>query len=594
MSAFFRPVVALTAFALVSCGGGTAPRYEDLVAFGGLISNQPAVELRQATCADRTLFAQAVRPGEELTARIVLGEAPRLVVSGCRTGEGAGGELAVAVAEAAPRAASSAPLRMRIAWGDGGGWWRREIDLAPLAGRTINLRLDGVAEDGILWLSDLVVEHRTAAPERPSHPAPHQVLLISVDTLRADSVRALGGPWTTPTLDRLAGGGEAFDRHYAASSWTKPSHAGLLTGMPAEVHRATGFEDPLHPAVPTLAERFRDAGFATAGIVHDCVWLDPKFGFDRGFDEYRSVKWGGDPIVRGAVNWMAAHRDRPFFFFLHTFDVHSDFARLPYEGPETTRATVAERFGAADYGCRLGHCSSGLLEQLGRRNLGRIENEREILRFLYGRGIAGVDAALGRLFADLERAGLYDDLLIVLTADHGESLLEEGRTLHGSWFEEVVRVPLIVKWPGGARAGRRTPGPSSALDVAPTLLAASGIPADAGELPGEDLRLPARADRPVVVAATWRALIEGRRKLVVEPGQAPKLYDLDADPGESRDVAATDPAGVAALGTRLDTLRADGDRHFGRLAASAAAAAKLTDEERARLRALGYLGGGGG
>lgn len=552
-----------------------------------LASSLPGGEAAQVACAAETHWARTVRSGEELTAEVELGAAPRLVVSAClrqaerNLAEHGAGELAV---EAVGEDGRTLSARWPVAGEE--GWWRRELDLGELAGETVRLRLTThLAGPRRLFLADAVVEHQL--PPAPRRGTPAQVLLVSIDTLRADGVAALGGPWPTPALDRLVTEGEVFTRHYAGANWTKPSHANLLTGRGPEVHRTTGYQDVLHPAAETLAERFRRGGFRTAGLVHDCVWLNPEFGFGRGFDEYRAVKWGAEPAVRETSGWMAEHRGEPFFYFLHLFDVHSDFAVLPYEGPGVRQSTVEERFGVEGYGCRWGACASSMLIRI---NDGGepIPEEGEILRFLYGRGVSRTDAALGALFDDLRRLGMWDDLTVAVTADHGEAFFEHGQVLHEGWWDEVTRVPLVIKWPRGAGAGTVRQGPSSSIDVAPTLLTAAGL--SPGDLPGADLRRR-RADRPVFSGTAWRTVVAGPLKAVFPHRGPPQLYDLAGDPGEHRDLAAERPQEVTRLRRLLDAHHERELADFERLARGVEAGERaLTDEERARLRALGYLG----
>jgi arylsulfatase len=586
------PPRALLAAVLLAAGCAappSAPRYEDWVAEGQLASNLAGGEAEQVHCGFETRFARPLRPGEVLTAEADLGAEPRLALALCGRGAGPGaaGELIVSVT-----AAGGAALEDRWPLAAGGGWQRRELDLGALAGERVTVRLEAdLDRRGRLYLEQLVLAHRVPAPERRGRPP--QVLLISADTLRDDAVGSREGGPATPALDRLAAGGERFTPHYAGATWTKPSHAVLLTGYGVGVLRTLALEDTLPGAVPTLAERFRAAGFRTGGLVHDCVWLDAKYGFDRGFEDYRAVKWGAEQQARAAVDWMTARRGEPFFFFLHLFDVHSDFHRLPYEAPGVTPETVERRFGVPDYGCRRGLCASALLRALGDGRLEPEPRDAEILRFLYDRGVERLDAALGGLFADLAAAGLYDDLLIAFTADHGEAFFEHGRWTHSTWHEEVLRVPLIVKWPRGERAGAVRRAPAGAADVAPTLLAAAGAPARG--LPGADLRTR-RADRPVYAGTYVRVVIQGSMKAVFPLDQAPPaLFDLAADPGERHDLTAERPDELARLRRLLDAEAAAEVRLRRQIAAAETPGrAVATAEERARLRALGYVDGGGG
>jgi arylsulfatase A-like enzyme len=606
-----RPLPALPALALLAVGiacsrGSSTLAYEDLLVGGRLVSNLDAQPAGEAFCADELRWSLALRTGEELVAEVEVGEAARLAIAGCAAAaeptppaESAdsadsadsdiGGRLRIALAGPAGASLSREIVLAR----QGEEAFAEELDLGRLEGGRVRIALRADLDPGqTLYLRGASLRHRrqVARPAAPRpQPPPRQVLLVSVDTLREDALGALGGAWPTPALDRFAAGAQIFQPHYAAASWTKPSHASLLSGQSPRVHGALAREAPISPAVPMLAERFAAAGFVTAGLVFDCAWLGPRFGFDRGHDEYRAVRWTLPQMTQATVNWIAAHRDQPFFYFLHTFEAHSDFHRLPYEAPGVRQRTVEERFGAADYGRRQGEIASGLLGRMRTGAIPALDGEDAILRFLYGEGVRHVDRELGAFFADLEELGLFDSLLIVLTADHGESLLEHGETLHASPWNQVLRVPLLVKWPGGRAAGTRSPVATSSLDVAPTILAAMGLPRDG--LPGADLARPARR-RPVHSWGRWRVVVDGRFKAVLRWRRAHELYDLAADPEELHNLAAERPRVLARL-RRLAEARWQADTRLAEQLQGAAprgSAQPLSPEERARLRALGYVG----
>jgi arylsulfatase len=589
---------------LAGCAGEPPrrPRFEDFVIEGGMSSDrgepEPADEI---FCADEHRFAQAIRPGETLRVTTHLGASPRLVLSSCRRRprgeEPRPGELRIAVravdssAAGGPGAAAAivetlpVPVYSR--------WDEYDLDLSALADREVTLSLSlsaPLADSGPLFLRELWIEHRPvvapAAPPRGERP--RQVLLISVDTLREDAISALGGSHSTPALDAFAAQAQLFTPHYAAAAWTQPSHAALLTGQPHAVHGATDGKTAIHPAVPLLAERFHDAGFATAGRVFDCLWLDPRFGFGRGFDDYRSVHWTLPQTARWTLDWIDEHRAQPFFFFLHTFEAHSDFRRLPYEGPGVRQNQVRQRFGVDGYGCRQGHCASVMLMKINAGEIAPIAREAEILRYLYDRGVDHLDFQLGVLFGELQRRGLFDNLLIVLTSDHGEAFLEHGRVLHGHSSEEVLRVPLMIKWPAGERAGERVEVASGSLDVAPTLLRAAGLPAEG--LPGRDLRRLTAA-RPIFVGSNFEAVIDGRFKAVIDPRDGGRLlFDLAADPGELHNLAGERPAEMARLEALLRERAARERRRARQLDAASDRQREMSPEEIERLRALGYVG----
>lgn len=638
-------VAAAAALHLAACRDPGPPlRYDDLVTSGRLDAVarieedlEPAAE---RLCADQTRFAVALAGGLEIELPLALGEEPELTVAACATAaleadgapEGAEG---AAAPESAPSVASTpegatsvastrkgatsvarAPaagvlaltvqgpaglateLRLPV---DGAAWAERSVSLAAMAGGPASLRLRVTAPaGGAVLVSDLWVRHRPPEPAaagggdpppaagRPERrPEGPPVLLVSVDTLRSDAALAPGS-----ALAGFAERAERFDPHYAAASWTKPSHATLLTGLPVEAHGVELEGQVLLPEATTLAERFSAAGFTTAGLVYDCLWLDPRWGFDRGFDEYRVTRWGGDQAVREAVSWIGRHRREPFFYFLHLFTPHSDMRRLPYEGHEVTRETVAERFGLEGYGCREGACASSLLQAIN-AGLAPLPEEDEVLRFLYERGVATTDRALGRLFADLDALGLLDRMLVVVTSDHGEAFLEHGELLHTTLHEEVLRVPLLVHWPRGARAGERRSVPTTSIDLAPTLLAAAGL--DREGLPGWDLAQaaePAGADggrRALFAGTTGKAVVAWPWKAIfhLAPEGPPELYRLDRDPGERRNLAE----GQAEVVARLR------DMGIGHVVAGREMTRPeghpdlpvLTPEERRRLEALGYL-----
>lgn len=597
-------------------------RYDDLVTDRGALVRPTGDSPAQHPCADQTHFSRSLDAGRTLSFSLELGRAARLVLDFCSPSR-TGGELRVEVRGAGATApvTGSFPLRRRPAW------VHREMDLARLSGTTAGFSVTPVWPEGSsLLMRDLYVVHRTREPATWPHPgvslggerwqdepasAPAgersaggrargrpQILLVSIDTLRDDVVGPLDsspeGRSHTPNLDRLAADGEVFSPHYAASSWTLPSHASLLTGYPVPVHR-TGIDRrmslPSH--VPTLAERMHDAGLATGAAVHDCEWLNPSSGLHRGFEDYRSERWSTGQLSRAAVNWIASHRDEPFFFFLHTFDVHSDFAQLPYEGRGATVAKVRRRFGVRGYGCRAGECASGLLRSILDREIEPLPRERAILRYLYRAGVRETDAELGRLFSDLRELGLYERMLIVVTSDHGELLLEHGDTLHGRPWEEISRVPLIVKWPDGAKAGTTSSIPTSAVDIAPTLLSVIGATLEG--LPGEDLREPVR-DRPVVTMSGFWTLRHRSMKAIFSdhtPGGVSLLFDLANDPAESADLAARRPRDLDRFrnlweeeARRYDEIRR---RLEGGSRGDDGESQPLSEERRRRLRSLGYL-----
>jgi arylsulfatase A-like enzyme len=428
------------------------------------------------------------------------------------------------------------------------------------------------------------------APEvaRPPH-----VVLVVIDCLRADHVGAYGYPLPiTPHLDRLAAEGVRFDRAYAAATWTKPSMATLFTGLHPREHGLMRIGEPateefetdaLPDGIPTLAERFRAAGYLTVAIVNQ-IHLKPEFGFGRGFEIYRWLKnrtgFDLNDDLFEALG-AGARGGRPVFAWLHYIDAHWPYKRgrrgaPPELGDARVRPEPPQEQSRAVI-------DAWVEEHLDERN-------RRALMARYDREVAFADAALGDLVKRIELAGALDDTLIVVTADHGEGFFEHGELMHGfAPYDEVARVPLVMRPPprmGVPRGARRTP--VAHADLAPTLLDLLGLPPLAGasgESVAEVLRDGRDRERAVLVESELApAIVDGRHKLIVNADGSVELYDLAADSGERVNLASEGCTGECAeLRAALDSrLRALGP-------ALAAGRGTFTKEEAEELRALGYL-----
>jgi arylsulfatase A-like enzyme len=468
------------------------------------------------------------------------------------------------------------------------------------------------------------------AASRPAARAPGLVL-VSIDTLRADHLGAYGHSRdTSPNLDALARGGTLFENVFAQSHWTLPSHATMLTGQSPLVHGAIDLDDVLPSGIGTLAERLRARGFRTAAFVggNRYSFIGAKRGFDRGFETYAHYPHPGrfrsGRLLRlldhlrmrqvrhhvgnaaaetdAALRWLAVRGDEPFFLFLHFYDVHSKTHRLPYEAPEPWREAFCPDDLRGLGGCDAeGRCATDRLRAIWEgRSPEPDAAEFERLRCLYDGSVAFVDAQLGRLLDGIERLGLDGRTLVAATADHGEAFFEHGHPLHTNLFDEVLRVPLILRGPG-VPAGQRVAATGRLLDLVPTLLDRLGLPRP-HELPGRSLfSAPAGAELDVAVGSSESnsiALRAGGLKFVIrrpppiEPGRPlppESLFDLRADPGETRDLLQGAPPAIAAE-LRRELLAAErtqiarGEELRGERIALA-----LPEEERAGLAALGYV-----
>jgi arylsulfatase A-like enzyme len=415
------------------------------------------------------------------------------------------------------------------------------------------------------------IEPDEASPPVPA-PPPRRIVLVVIDTLRADRLPPHGGPASAPFLSRLAAEGVVFDAAQSTSSWTAPATASLLTSLHPHQHGViTGYAmarrsretaTPIRPnripdGAETMAEALRAAGYRTFA-ASDNLNVCETMGFAAGFDRFASSEGrGADAVNEAVLAWRAeiAASERSFVY-VHYFDPHR-----PY-------VAHAEWLDAT----------------LGDRSLAAYDSE-----------IAFVDRSLAALLAAL---GADRDTLVVVTADHGEEFGDHGGTGHGNQLHgELVRVPLIVSWPA-AFAARRVAAAVSLVDVLPTVRALAGSPPSARDA-GRSL-VPALRGDPLSAAAVFAmrtgeltmpprvrqsAITDRWRYLRLTPEGVEALFDLHADPAERRNVAASERAVVSALRSELDELLASPSilpRAFGD-------PRTIEPEDAERLRALGYV-----
>lgn len=407
-------------------------------------------------------------------------------------------------------------------------------------------------------------------------PSRLNLVVVTLDTTRADRLGCYGSrDVETPHLDRLAAGGVLFENAISPAPLTLPVHSSLFTGLFPGAHGVRdngGFK--LAPERHTLAEVLQENGWATGGFVSAYV-LDHRWGIAQGFDrylddfdlsKYKSVSMGdiqrrGDDTVARGLDWIrevtgkGGKDGRPFFAWIHLYDPHA-----PYEPPEPFASRYPQR--------------------------------------PYNGEIAWTDSLVGRLLDGLEQMGLTERTVVAVIGDHGESLGEHHETGHGFFiYEPTVRVPFLLAGPYPGLSGRRVPGVVRHVDLMPTVLALLGVETklrmqgesllplilgepDAPELPGYS---EAYYSRFHYGWSELRAIRTERWHFIEAP--RPELYDLAADPGERRNLAAEERRTVATLRQVLAKLEAE----IGTL--PAAAAPLEEDEETLRkLAALGYLG----
>jgi arylsulfatase A-like enzyme len=439
------------------------------------------------------------------------------------------------------------------------------------------------------------------------------IILISIDTLRADHLGCYGYPRpTSPNIDAFAGEGVQFLEACSQAPSTAASHMSLFTGMLPPVHRVTNTVAPdmsdlkrLSPAIATLAEMLKAHGYLTAGF-HGGGNVSPAFGFGRGFDRYddRAVRWDrlwhDERSLRPIRTWLERSRRerKPLFLFLHHYVCHDPylraprplvkrFLRRPVPGLPRAWSDLAPRARPGD----------SLRERFWRDVDGRRESHRRHIVSLYDAGVAYADFIFGLVRRALEEETLYDPSLVVLLSDHGEEFWEHGDILHWRLFRETLHVPLLIKFPGGRRGGTKIASPVRMFDVMPTLLECAGIPVPARVQAASLLPLVRGGSRPAarVVSFSDRfdfvRFLDGDLAYSDQPsrGVGEWLFDIAADPREGRNIAGRDRPRLERLRRLAAAIVKAQKRRAAALAHGGPAAAPAGDDLRRELESLGYL-----
>ena len=451
-------------------------------------------------------------------------------------------------------------------------------------------------------LSCVLVWAEQAAPGRQvaDRRDDQNVIVLLIDCLRADHVGAYGHPNpTTPNIDRLAADSVLFEQAIAQTNWTKPSVVSLFSSLYLSQHRV--IEGPLRGRVnssnvpsghilvdefTTMAEYFSGAGFMTGGFVNQAHMPD-YLGFGQGFHSYYADL--NDPDVQdNFFRWVGQLRDRRFFAYLHLLDLH--FPYVPQDRfdlfTDDVPDKVIKRLMVSD--------PEGFRELVDRNQL-TPQNIQE-LTGLYDGELLGVDDRVGALIRFLKAENLYDKSLVVLTADHGEAFLEHGYFEHGGdlLYSELIRVPLLVKFPDNEYAGKRVPSPVQLIDILPTLQEYFGIQRT-GEIGGTSLMALTQGgtDSHLVLSE-----VGGRNGSVALYHDGYKfIFDMDTDAVEVFDYGQ-DPLDLVDLSGSVERSLIEQARVVleERLRANEKYAAAVAVEERPlgpleidKLRALGYI-----
>ncbi len=440
-------------------------------------------------------------------------------------------------------------------------------------------------------------------------PNPRSIVLISIDTLRADHLSAYGyDRGTSPAIDRLAGEGVLFEEAYSQSPKTADSHMTIMTGVYPEAHGIGNWEEKsnrrLSAAIPTLATLLRGAGYRTVAYVGGGN-VGRGLGFDQGFQIYEHVS-GAEPVFRvGALAMEELGRPSdpgersPFFLFIHTFETHD-----PYLPPRRYASLYTDpgyngRIIGSPFKLRLVSMGRSWWKR-HRAYWARVDREspRDVqhLRDLYDGAIRYTDDQIDGFLERLRSLGLEDEALVVFLSDHGEEFQEHGGFLHNDVYQEVLRVPLLLRFPGDAPEkgkGRRVREIARLVDVMPTLLEFVGLRVP-DHAQGRSLLplLRGAGDAPRAVFSQWRwkryeSLRVGNWKYIRRPSED-ELFNLAEDPMEKRNLASDQRERGRRFATRIARLIGVSERFRWEVGGGEPAA--LDPATREVLETLGYLG----
>jgi arylsulfatase A-like enzyme len=424
------------------------------------------------------------------------------------------------------------------------------------------------------------------------------VVLMLIDTLRADKLKPYN-PNTrvrTPGLVRFLENAVTMHDARSQENWTKPSVATLLSSLYPWQHNAFDDDSKVPASVELLPEFFSARGYRTAGFIAN-GYVSDKFGFGQGWDDYRNYirenrRSIAQEVAADVLHWLDTRpAKQPFFLYVHTIDPH-----VPYKPPKSFLAMYdsAPYSGPVDF-----THSNDLLERVKLGKLSLNDRDKVRLEALYDGEISYHDVHFASILDGLDKRGLADDTLVVVTADHGEEFWDHGSVGHGhSVYDELLHVPLMFRIPGVTEGNAILRGNVGLVDVAPTILDALGLQVPDSmsgrsflpELMGQGSRAP-RASASGFMTGI-RALAVGRLKLVQRGIEQVSLFDLEKDPGETKDIARTRPIALRYTRGLLGLQIADSTTPTAtrRTRSHAREKTKIDRETEAQLRALGYVG----
>jgi arylsulfatase A-like enzyme len=506
------------------------------------------------------------------------------------------------------RADATEQLLSRVAATEAGA--ALDVDLGAMAGEIVRLDLRGA--QGAVRVAEPRVITRDARAPAAARPVKNVVVYL-IDTLRADKLQPINprSRVRTPGLGRFVEQAAVMASAHTQENWTKPSVATLLSSLYPWQHNAVTTEAVVPAAVRLLPEVLGERGFHTGAFIAN-GYVSDRFGFRQGWSTYRNYVREGrrnaaQYVAADVLEWLDARpQDKPFFLYVHTIDPH-----VPYKPPRS----FLEMYDANPYSGVVDF--SGDNELLEKIKAGRIPlgpRDRERLEALYDGEISYHDVHFNAIVEGLRRRGVEDDTMFIIVADHGEEFWDHGSVGHGhSVYEELLRIPMIVKLPGTTNGAVRLDDAVGLVDVMPTVLEALGqpLPPDLAGTSFLPLLRGEAADAPRATVSGfmegWRTVVVGRYKLIHRTIDRMMVHDLGADPREQTDVAAEHPIALRYLrgmlgltlglaesapppGAVAGVAGGPGTRPRARPQVHQQETTTIDAETEAQLRALGYVG----
>lgn len=420
--------------------------------------------------------------------------------------------------------------------------------------------------------------------------SPPSIILISIDTLRADRLQPYGYQrQTSPNIAEFARNAAVFNTVIAESSWTLPSHVAMLSGLHPIKHGVNDIKAKIDAGTPLLADILKQAGYQTAAFV-DGGYVRKAYGFARGFEHFHERKQGLASKIGPALKFLDQHQsDRPFFLFLHTYDVH-----CPYYPPEPYYSQFSSK-DAQEIETK-SRCGADFT------TAGVTANQAQYLSDRYDGAVRMVDDVIGEFLKALAVRGLTERVIIAITSDHGEEFFEHGSIGHqGSLHLELLKIPLIISAPGIV-PGHFTQ-PTGLIDITPTLLNIAGISSSLSFSGSSLLNIlqnadstqsdSAQADRLSGFSYLERkkrifSLITGPWHFLSFPEEGRVgLFQIEHDPLEQHDLSAKNPEIVTSVKRDLERILLTVGESEGRSAQTGEL--KLNSSELEELKTLGYL-----